>query len=167
MNGEIPPNLNPAVFWITIGTNDFLKTQCSEEVVLLGILRIVEEIQYQKPSSIIVINSILPISTRSNGVLDDRGPFRKVKTTVVHDSNIWWPAIVSVNNELEKFASEQHNVKYFDANKVFVEERSDGTYIVEGTMMRANVHPSKEGHKAWGKAITERLDIILNKKHEI
>ncbi len=57
-HGEI--NLNPKVWWVTMGTNDLLSGGCSPEVVLLGILRIVEEIQWAKPDAIIVINGILP-----------------------------------------------------------------------------------------------------------
>jgi lysophospholipase L1-like esterase len=59
-HGEL--KLNPKVWWVTMGTNDLLSGGCSPEVVLLGILRIVEEIQWAKPDAIIVINGILPTS---------------------------------------------------------------------------------------------------------
>jgi len=41
--------------------------QCSEEVVLLGILRVIEEIEYLKPNAKIVVNSILPMTTDPKG----------------------------------------------------------------------------------------------------
>ncbi len=59
-HGEL--RLNPKVWWVTMGTNDLVSGGCSPEVVLLGILRIVEEIQWAKPDAIIVINGILPTS---------------------------------------------------------------------------------------------------------
>ena len=59
-HGEIPDSFKPRVWWLLAGINDLTNGGCSPEVVLLGILRIVEEIQYWKPDAIIVINSILP-----------------------------------------------------------------------------------------------------------
>ena len=41
--------------------NDLTRMQCSEEIVVLGILRIVEEIRLRKPDAKIVINSLLPM----------------------------------------------------------------------------------------------------------
>ena len=66
-NGEIPDYLNPKIWWLVLGTNDLAMKQCSEEVVLMGILRIVEEILDKKPDAKIVINSILPMSSDIQG----------------------------------------------------------------------------------------------------
>lgn len=41
--------------------NDLTRMQCSEEIVVLGILRVVEEIMLRKPDAYIVINSLLPM----------------------------------------------------------------------------------------------------------
>ena len=41
--------------------NDLTRMQCSEEIVVLGILRVVEEIRLKKPDAHIVINSLLPM----------------------------------------------------------------------------------------------------------
>lgn len=41
--------------------NDLTRMQCSEEIVVLGILRVVEEIRLRKPDAKIVINSMLPM----------------------------------------------------------------------------------------------------------
>uniref|UniRef100_A0A7S2MVJ4 SGNH hydrolase-type esterase domain-containing protein n=1 Tax=Helicotheca tamesis TaxID=374047 RepID=A0A7S2MVJ4_9STRA len=170
VKGEIPLDLDPKVFWVTIGTNDLLRTQCSEEVVLLGILRVVEEIQNLKPSATIVINSILPMSSHPDGVLEYKA---KKKQAKLNKQNVkkngkayfdLWPSIKSVNEELEKFVSEQSGIKYFDASKVFVEERSDGFYLVDGTMMPDNIHPSKKGYKEWNKAIAKKLGTIIDKQ---
>lgn len=49
--------------------NDLTRMQCSEEIVVLGILRVVEEIMLRKPDALIVINSLLPmIDYRSEDV---------------------------------------------------------------------------------------------------
>ena len=49
--------------------NDLTRMQCSEEIVVLGILRVVEEIMMRKPHAKIVINSLLPmIDYRSEDV---------------------------------------------------------------------------------------------------
>ena len=39
----MPDFLNPSVWWLVLGTYDLDMNQCSEEIVLLGILRVVEE----------------------------------------------------------------------------------------------------------------------------
>jgi len=66
-NGEMPDYLNPKIWWIVLGTNDLAMKQCSEEVVLMGILRVIEEILEQKPDAKIVVNSILPMSSDIKG----------------------------------------------------------------------------------------------------
>ena len=66
--GELPNELDSKVFWLLIGTND-LSTNCSEDVVTLGILSIVQEIRSKKPGSIVVINGLLPRTDNSNGSL--------------------------------------------------------------------------------------------------
>ena len=49
--------------------NDLTRMQCSEEIVVLGILRVVEEIMMRKPHAKILINSLLPmIDYRSEDV---------------------------------------------------------------------------------------------------
>ncbi|KAL7519155.1 hypothetical protein ACHAWX_003948 [Stephanocyclus meneghinianus] len=58
---EMPYDFNPKVWWILIGMNDLTRMQCSEEIVVLGILRVVEEIRLRKPDAKIVINSLLPM----------------------------------------------------------------------------------------------------------
>ncbi len=55
----LPKKLKAKVFWLLIGTNDFLKEgmeQCLEEVVLMGIQRNVEEMMLLKPDATIVVN---------------------------------------------------------------------------------------------------------------
>jgi len=58
---EMPYDFNPQVWWLVLGMNDLTRMQCSEEIVVLGILRVVEEIRLRKPDAKIVINSLLPM----------------------------------------------------------------------------------------------------------
>ncbi|EEC42764.1 predicted protein [Phaeodactylum tricornutum CCAP 1055/1] len=67
MHGEMTDYFNPKVWWIGLGMNDLSRMQCSEEVVVLGILRVVEEILEKKPNARIVINSLLPMVSARSG----------------------------------------------------------------------------------------------------
>lgn len=71
LHGELPYYLKPQVFWIVLGTNDLAIKQCSEEVVLLGILRVIEEIQAERPDAKIVVNSIIPMTDDIKGRVPD------------------------------------------------------------------------------------------------
>jgi len=68
MNEEMPYDFNPKVWWLVLGMNDLTRMQCSEEIVVLGILRVVEEIRLRKPDAKIVINSLLPMINYQDGM---------------------------------------------------------------------------------------------------
>ncbi|GAX20241.1 hypothetical protein FisN_15Lh279 [Fistulifera solaris] len=59
LHGELA--VRPKIWWISLGMNDLARMGCSEEIVVLGILRVVEEIMEQQPAAHIVINSVLPM----------------------------------------------------------------------------------------------------------
>ena len=69
MNGEMPAAFNPKIWWIQLGLNDLGRMQCSEEIVELGILRVVEEILERKPKAKVVINSLLPMANLRGGLM--------------------------------------------------------------------------------------------------
>lgn len=62
MNGEMPEDFEPKIWWLELGMNDLGRAQCSEEVVVMGVLRVVEEIISRRPDSTIVINSLFPMA---------------------------------------------------------------------------------------------------------
>jgi len=174
MNGENPFGLEPKVWWVHVGINDLSIKGCSEEVVLLGILRVVEEIQNTHPDAKIVINSILPVRRNEEGLLEhivgkhhEDQALRKKELNMM-DSSLspqrlhvdLWPSIVSINEELSKFASKHKGIKFFDANEVFVEEREDAKYL-KVDLMSDPVHPNLSGHKKWNNAIKKKLHEIL------
>ncbi len=68
MNGEMPSAFNPKIWWLEVGLNDLGRSECSEEVVVLGVLRVVEEILDKKKDAIIVINSLFPLADLRGGV---------------------------------------------------------------------------------------------------
>ncbi len=79
----MPSNFNPRVWWLVLGLNDLGRMQCSEEVVILGILRVVEEIRSRKPDAEIVINSMLPMADFRGGdmpgMMDYKDAFRPIR----------------------------------------------------------------------------------------
>ncbi|KAL9182722.1 hypothetical protein ACHAXT_004001 [Thalassiosira profunda] len=173
MNGEMPFGLTPRVWWVGIGINDLTMKGCSEEVVLLGILRVVEEIQNAHPDDIVVINSLLPVQRNANGLLEHLGKNHKEIALKKKEQNLLleemskkrmhidlWPSIESINKELSKFASTHKGVKFFNADSIFVEERHDGKYL-KMDLMADPVHPNVAGHKKWNSAIKKRLHEIL------
>lgn len=68
IHGEMPAEFNPKIWWLELGLNDLGRSQCSEEVVVLGVLRVVEEILEKKKDAIVVINSLFPLADLRGGV---------------------------------------------------------------------------------------------------
>lgn len=66
LHGELPDWFQPKIWWIVMGNTDLSQMQCSEEVVVIGILRIVEYIESQRPNARIVINSLFPMIQTSD-----------------------------------------------------------------------------------------------------
>lgn len=157
-NGEIPDNLNADVWWILIGTNDFLKDgldNCSDEVVLMGVRRIVEEMKLLRPSSKIVVNGILPRSGRSDGLLFEPGGKRNVMN-----------AIQDVNRELRAYCEQHENVEYFDASDLFIKENKKVGYeYIPEALMSDHLHPTTLGYERWGERIVEKLHNITVIEH--
>lgn len=89
MNGEMPLAFNPKIWWLEVGMNDIGRTQCSEEVVILGALRIVEEILNKKPEAQIVINSLLPMAELRGDLVPAKLDFKDsfFKSTIAADGD--------------------------------------------------------------------------------
>jgi len=170
MHGEMPDDLNPRIWWITVGTNDLGATQCSEEVTLLGILRVVEEILNRKPDSHIVINSILPMSQEKSGILEINGKRprhhggrrgRRKKEASAGPTD-FWPSIKAVNKQLQKFADKHKSVKFFDATEIFT-EKVGNRLVINHDLIEDGVHPTPSGYKKWDAEIVKRIDSIESK----
>ena len=61
-NGKFLEQLDPKIWWLLIGTNDFIHGNCASEEVVAGNINIVEKILAKKPNAHVVINSLLPIA---------------------------------------------------------------------------------------------------------
>lgn len=94
------------VFWVLIGTNDLGNTGCSADMVILGIIRIVEELRFRQPSAIVVINGLLPRTSDHDGFLLQT----KGKMPVL------WPVIQTINTELKRYAANREQVEYFESD---------------------------------------------------
>lgn len=149
-NGEMPKTLKSKIFWLLIGTNDFLKEdqdQCSEEVVLMGIQRVVEEMMILKPDAMIVVNGLLPRSDIGRQI--DGRLYKKGEKTVMD-------AIDIVNSHLKEYCEENNNLEYFDASNIFVRKDlklGKGKYAkyIPFRLMEDSLHPTPLGYRKWAK----------------
>mmetsp|Transcript_23845 Transcript_23845/g.36282 ORF Transcript_23845/g.36282 Transcript_23845/m.36282 type:complete len:587 (+) Transcript_23845:96-1856(+) len=73
MHGELPDSFDPPIWWLVLGMEDVARYGCSEEITVMGVLRIVEEIKKRRPNAKIVVNSLLPMMTMRQKA-DEEGP---------------------------------------------------------------------------------------------
>jgi len=157
-HGELPDSLNPAVFWVLIGTNDLGTMECSAENVVVGNIRVVEEILMRKPSATVVINGILP---RSN-------PYNMEGSAYALSSNstsnglkpVLQIYIDIVNAALEKYAENRDRVEYFSTD-VFWADSDPKSLQLNETLMPDFLHPNALGYDAWAQEIVKKLDTIM------
>jgi lysophospholipase L1-like esterase len=147
-NGEMPRNLNPKVWWLLIGANDLVRGECSEEAIILGILRLAEEIYTLRPESVVVIQGLLPRTFHPDGSLTlnkklsaQASPgsrrLRKIfmgnrtqpnkfnnnpnkKQYYKRNQYPLWPSIQLINQELARFCEKHEHIVYFDAASLFL-----------------------------------------------
>ena len=136
-NGEIPDSLNPAAWWILIGTNDSVE-DCTREAILVGQMAVVDEVVKRKPQSRVVIQGLMP-----------RGRNNLLESTV-------WQDFQWINERLECLA-QLPQLHYFNGTSIFL---TDDEQYVNKTLMYDFLHPSIEGNRLWGMAIIERLRIL-------
>jgi len=148
-------DLKPNVWWINIGINDILSTNCSEEIALMGILRVVEELMARDDGASIVINSILPVATRKSMSLEGK-----------HIRNKYWVAIKLVNERLKIFSKKHPGVKFFDATDLLTELRGGNRYMLK-EMFTDKVHLSPEGHEMLAIAQVDVITSIYKKREEM
>ncbi len=176
-NGELPTKLTPKIFWILIGTNDFLKDgldHCSEDVVLMGIKRVVGELQSRKPKSTIVINGILPRAEKGReGMLYGSGS-DDIDGEGGGDGNGdsaigIMDAIDAVNAKLSEFCDTHENLHYFDGKDIFVETKEElqtegkvVEHFIPQSLMADYLHPTSRGYQKWGRKIVDEMRSLLD-----
>lgn len=144
-NGEMPEDLNPKIWWLLIGINDMKIDSCSPEVVIMSIIRIVEEIQVRKPGAKIVINGILP-TTDSDGKL-----------------GVLIRAIHQVNSQLKSFANKHYHVEFFDEGYMFIDRDSTNKQKLAliPEVSPDGFHISALGHQMWGEKIQKKALFMM------
>jgi lysophospholipase L1-like esterase len=100
LHGEMPSWFNPEIWWICLGMNDLGRMQCSEEVVVMGILRVVEEILEQKPNAQIVVNSMLPMADLRGGMYPHVGDYQ--------EDGLGAAVVVAQDTKYVKLPQEEH-----------------------------------------------------------
>lgn len=163
-HGELPKKLKSKVFWVTIGTNDFLKHKCDENVLFIGIKRVVEEISLRKPESTIVLNGVLPTTLRSDGKLisNYKIPEKLENNDTIPDI---WPHVESLNVMLDQYCQNKQNVVYFDASQIFLAQLGNDSFrrkesLLMSELMRDYVHPTALGHELWAKEIVKEIQFL-------
>jgi len=71
-----------------------------------------------------------------------------------------WPYIVSINEKLSTFASNHKGVEFFNADRVFIQDRPEGKFL-KLNFMQDPVHPNLTGHMRLNAWIKRKLHDIL------
>ena len=167
------------VFWLTTGINDLVRGGCSEEIAVLGILRVADEIFFSNPNSVIVIQGILPWTKRADGSLSsidphgahhlfgrkkDDGAYKTLKAATRYGS--MWPSIQNVNAQLAQFCAGHDHLVFFDASSLFL--GTVGNHIFHSkeqqiipSLINGGRKLTSEGYKVLGDAIMEELRRII------
>jgi hypothetical protein len=162
------------------GTNDLGRGGCSEEATILGILRTAEELHYSHPDSVIVIQGILPRSSRPDGSLSGSfkssifGGNRGSKANSVERAQkkfLLWPSIQNINKELEEFCAKHEHLVYFDASSFFLGRMGNAHFSGNSDQIVTELMPdykkiSYEGYKVMGAAILSELQRIIYEDDE-
>jgi lysophospholipase L1-like esterase len=141
INGELPRELQVAIIWINIGTND-LVDNCNADCILAANIVVVEEILLGRSTSTrVVINSLLP-----------RGDANDMN--VAADRN--WQILRRVNHGLQCYAQTRGvQVEFFNATSLFLSANNPDER--NATLYADSVHPSATGYRMWGRAIVQRV----------
>ena len=175
----MPSSLNSKVFWLMTGINDLVRGGCSEEVTVLGILRLADEIYFSNPNSVIVIQGILPWTKNGDGSLKhehhgmphhlfghnkQKQEYASVQAAKKYAEI--WPSIQHVNKELELFCAEHEHLVYFDASSLFLGSMGNDVYqSKEQHIITALLSEGKrltyQGYQVLGDAILKELERII------
>ena len=150
----MPKDLNPKVWWILIGNNDLIDGQCSEEAVVLGILRLAEFIAHENPGATIVLNSILPAFS----TIEPNVPHSHFKPFEL------FPSIKVVNEELLRFSKSNADIKFFNASQLFLMEKQPSKTrlpSIKSDLINDKGQLTVEGHKIWGDAILQEVSNLM------
>ena len=140
-------SMDPALWWIVIGTNDLIQNQCSTESVAAAIVNVAQVIQQAHPQSVVILHSILP-----------RG-----EDSFVATSSDWWERAYHVNRLLECYAGTKSNeqVEFFNATSIFLSQ--DDPNQLNMTLFNNQGFPNGLGSLYWGQSMVRKSLTLLGK----
>ena len=53
-------NINPKIWFLSVGTNDLFEEKCTDRFVVASILNVIKMIHDLKPTAVFIIHGILP-----------------------------------------------------------------------------------------------------------
>jgi len=140
-NGELPLDLNVSVAWVTIGTNH-LSDKCNRDTVVAGNLAIIHAILRRPNVKRVVINSLLPRSSRMD----------------LSSLESEWADLHFTNAEMSCFTDLcGPAVEFFNATELFIVDSSHKNE----DLYTDPVHVNAAGYKVWFEAIRRRMSAIL------
>lgn len=148
----MPDRLDANVLWLMVGTSDLARLGCSEDAVVLGILRVLDTIHQAYPHSVIVLQGILPRTNRADGLLEPQ-------------KYGLWPSIQHINWQLELFCEYHEYFVYFDVTSLFLQDVQDETMGKTKQIIKEYMPDflrlSPAGWKMLGSAILEEYNRIV------
>lgn len=158
-HGEMPPDFNPKVWWVLIGTEDWSQGVASESITA-GILKVIETIREAHPKSVIVVNSILP---RGNEKIDDNPHY-----AALFDINQRLECYINTINSRQQgedgILKRSKKLGFFNATPIFLFNDPEVGYFVNPALLPDYVHPSAQGEEIWGKQIVEKVLLMTGEK---
>lgn len=159
------------VWWLLIGANDLAVQHCSEEAVILGILRVADEIKQTHPGSVVVVQGILPRSSYADGRLitpGDTSKDRKSHNKYVKAGHYpMWPSIQVINKEIEDFCARHEHLLFFDADEIFFGSVGNKYFtkqeqvLIQELFKNDHIMPSAKGFEILAKVISKEIFRII------
>ena len=119
-------------------------------MVVVGVLRVVEEIRHLRPNSHVVVNGLLPRTFNLEGFVTKPGKFKPSL----------WNDIKAINDELKLYATYRDGVSYFETNNVFYKNpdtTNENELQIDKELMSDYLHPTAKGYRLWGNEIYDVL----------
>jgi lysophospholipase L1-like esterase len=146
-NGLIS-NLNPKLWFISIGSNDLFQEKCTDRFVVASILNVVKKISEAKPDAHFIIHGILPRKD------DPRSQSQFLKKK--------WKYAQAINTQVRKFCEHYPSLYYMQAGSLFLEEtESKGRRQIDQKLLEDGIHPTKKGLEVLGDYMLKRIKEIL------
>jgi lysophospholipase L1-like esterase len=142
---SMPEHLQPAVWWVAIGSVDYRASGCLIDCVVAGQIRVVQEILQERQKATVVINSLLPVAGEEDDML----------------------VALAINDALQCYATTTERVEFFNATDLFMSVGNDSDdsstgRTVNTTLLPDGQHPGVDGSRVWGNAIVAKVEEILH-----